>query len=89
MTSSATLLLLASSFPMEAPAAPPVLLTQSELNSISRHCRTPRRWIARHGDSIDLRLGPKATYEQVMCLLDELKRLNAGPLGFVGNETRP
>jgi hypothetical protein len=67
-------------------AAEPSTLSQSELDSISAKCHSPRKWLRNKGGEIHLRPARNAKYEQVDCVLGALRRTNAGPLGFVGNE---
>jgi len=62
-------------------------LNDRELSAISAKCRSPRTWL-RYSSSGELHLRPNQTakYQQVDCVIGELKRLQASPMGFVGNE---
>ena len=62
------------------------LLGQPELDTISAKCHPPRKWLKSKGGEIHLRPSKTADYKQVDCVLAALRRTNAGPLGFVGNE---
>jgi hypothetical protein len=65
----------------------PVHLTKHQLSAISAHCHTPRAWV-RYGPKGELQIHPSeiANYQQVDCLLSELKGLRVEGMGFVGNE---
>ncbi|UZK66819.1 hypothetical protein [Sphingomonas sp. M1-B02] len=66
-------------------------ISQARLDEMSVACRTPRKWL-KHlaGEQVQFRPSPKARYEQVDCLLKQLRE-SAVPmkLGFVGNEQAP
>ena len=83
------MLLYAAALAMGQPVTKPVLLSQSQLDAISDQCKTPRDWLVRRQDAIELRTGLNATDAQSACIFGELKRLNAGPLGFTGNDVEP
>ncbi len=67
--------------------AEPTTLAQQELDAISAKCHSPRKWLKNRGGAIQLRPSSTADYQQVDCVLKALRGTNAGPLGFVGNET--
>lgn len=62
-------------------------LTNQQLSAISAKCHSPRRWL-RYSPTGELHIRPNRTakYQQVDCILSELKLQGAGPMGFVGNE---
>jgi hypothetical protein len=72
-----------------ADADPPsvVRLSARQMAAISRRCHSPPAWL-RYDASGTLQIRPNRTakYERVDCVLGQLKRLHAGPMGFVGNE---
>jgi hypothetical protein len=70
----------------EPTTTPPITLSQTQLDSISKHCGSPRKWLQNRAGVIHLQPNRNAKYERVDCVLDELKQWNAGPMGFVGNE---
>jgi hypothetical protein len=66
--------------------AEPAMLAQPELDAISAKCHSPRKWLKNIGGEIHIRPSRTADYKQVDCVLAALRRTNAGPLGFIGNE---
>jgi hypothetical protein len=61
---------------------------QQQLDEISTSCRTPREWLRLRDGQLHIRPAVNAKYEQVECVLAELKRRHVElPMGFVGNET--
>lgn len=65
----------------------PNQLNQRQLDAISTHCVSPRRWLQNRRGTIHLNPGRTAQYEKIDCVLGELRRLHSGPKGFVGNES--
>ena len=61
------------------------LLSQQQLDMISRRCATPRRWLVRYPRGITISLNRPAPYQKVSCILAELKRANAGPVALASH----
>lgn len=79
-------LLMAAAIFTSDPIIEPISLGQDQLDAISARCQSPKRWLRNIHGLIHIRPSRAAKYEQVDCLLAELKRHHAGPMGFVGNE---
>lgn len=64
-----------------------VHLTPRQLDAISAHCHSPRHWLS-YGPNGELHVRPSAVakYQQVDCILSQLKGRGAAPMAFVGNE---
>ena len=65
-----------------------VLLSQRQLDAISKRCSSPKRWLNRRSGWIYVSVDPKTDYRKVECVLAQLKRRHAGPYGFIGNDVR-
>ena len=63
-----------------------VELDQRQLNAISAKCGTPRAWLRKREGALHVHPGPTAKYEQVDCVLVELRRRHSGPIAIIGNE---
>ncbi|MGK6356991.1 hypothetical protein ACMGDH_17390 [Sphingomonas sp. DT-207] len=86
------ILLLALALQASEPEHKPIIeVTQAQLDAMSDTCRTPQKWL-KHlgGEQVQFQPSPKAKYEQVDCVLKQLRE-SAVPmkLGFVGNEEAP
>jgi hypothetical protein len=69
----------------------PIQISQRQLDAMSAACRTPRKWLKHNGgEYVQFKPSRKARYEQVDCLLKQLRE-SAVPmnLGFVGNAEAP
>ncbi len=62
-------------------------LSNRQLAAISKKCHSPHNWL-RYSPTGELHLRPSRTakYQQVDCILSELKLRGAEPMSFVGNE---
>jgi hypothetical protein len=72
-------------------ARSPIQISQAKLDAMSATCRTPRKWL-KHlgGEQVQFQPSPKARYEQVDCLLKQLREsIVPMKLGFIGNEQAP
>ncbi|WP_126002212.1 hypothetical protein [Sphingomonas sp. ABOLE] len=76
-----------------APPKPvaPDAIPQARLDQMSAVCRTPKKWLQQvGGEQVQFKPSPKARYEQVDCLLKQLREsIVPMKLGFVGNEEAP
>jgi len=79
-------LLIAAAVVASAPAAQPVPPNQRQLDAISDRCGTSRKWLRNKHGEVHFLPKPTALYGEVVCVLGELKRDHAGPMGFVGSE---
>ncbi|MEN3749903.1 hypothetical protein TPR58_22210 [Sphingomonas sp. HF-S3] len=71
----------------EAEAPAQVLLSRGALDAISDRCKARRRWLVRDGNAIALRFDRSAAAGPGNCVLEALRRSNAGPVGFTGNDS--
>lgn len=64
-----------------------VHLTARQLEAVSAHCHSPRHWLS-YGPNGQLHVRPsaEAKYQQVDCMLSQLKARRAAPMAFAGNE---
>jgi hypothetical protein len=62
---------------------------QSLPSEIALKCNTPASWVTLEGDEVYVQVSPQARYEDVNCVIAELRRRHVENFGFIGNAARP